>query len=369
VCGVLRLHRWACELWQLVSASTLLASSEYTASAMTGCVPGPMTTIPPDHGRLAAGMTAGLAGQLTQSHKEGNGGLMRNVDENTITSETLGRIANTPNPRLKLIMESLIRHLHDFARETQLTEEEWFAGIQFLTDAGNITDEKRQEFILLSDTLGLSMLIICQNNRKPRGCTEATVFGPFHVAGAPEYPLGADIANGALGEPCYVRASIKGLDGEPVANAKVEVWQADADGFYDIQYAENHAHRGRGVLHADEQGKVYFSSVLAEAYPIPTDGPVGRMLKATARHPWRPAHMHFMIEAPGYERLITHVFRDQDKYLDSDAVFGVRSSLITHWRHHEPGETPDGKISTTPFYTLDFGFVLNKSHAASSAPG
>jgi len=286
---------------------------------------------------------------------------MRNLDENTITAETLERIANTPDPRLKQIMTSLIRHLHDFAREVELTEKEWFAGIQFLTDTGHMSDAKRQEFILLSDALGLSMLVIAQNNRKPQGCTEATVFGPFHVAGAPHFALGADIANGALGEPCYVRATVKGLDGVPIANAVVEVWQADADGFYDMQYKGNETHRARGVLRSDRDGQVYFKSVLAEAYPIPADGPVGRMLNATARHPWRPAHMHFMIEAPGYERLVTHVFRDHDKYLDSDAVFGVRSSLITHWDRHEPGATPDGGRSDVPFYTLDFDFVLNKA--------
>jgi hydroxyquinol 1,2-dioxygenase len=286
---------------------------------------------------------------------------MRNLDENTITAETIDRLAKTPNPRLKQIMTSLITHLHQFAREVELTEQEWFEGIKFLTDTGHMTDAKRQEFILLSDTLGLSMLVIAQNNRKPKGCTEATVFGPFHVAGAPQYALGSDIANGALGEPCYVRATVKGLDGTPVPNAIVEVWQADADGFYDMQYKGNDTHRARGVLRSDADGKVYFKSVLAEAYPIPTDGPVGRMLDATARHPWRPAHMHFMIDAPGYERLVTHVFRDQDKYLDSDAVFGVRSSLITHWDRHEPGATPDGGRSTSPFYTLDFDFVLNKA--------
>jgi hydroxyquinol 1,2-dioxygenase len=285
---------------------------------------------------------------------------MRNLDENSITTETLDRIKDTPSPRLKQIMTSLIRHLHDFARETELTEAEWFEGIKFLTDTGHMTDAKRQEFILLSDTLGLSMLVIAQNNRKPAGCTEATVFGPFHISGAPVYPLGADISNGAVGEPCFVRAKITGLKGEPVPNAHVEVWQADADGFYDMQYKDNDTHRARGILKADAQGNLYFKSVLAEAYPIPTDGPVGKMLDATARHPWRPAHMHFMIEAPGYERLITHVFRDQDKYLDSDAVFGVRSSLITHWDRHEPGKAPDGTESSTPFYTLDFTFVLHK---------
>lgn len=286
---------------------------------------------------------------------------MRNLDENTITTEALDRIKNTPSPRLREIMTALIQHLHAFAREVRLTEDEWFEGIRFLTDTGHITDDERQEFILLSDTLGLSMLVIAQNNRKPPGCTEATVFGPFHVAEAPEYPLGSDISNGAKGEPCYVRATIRGLGGEGVPNARVEVWQADADGLYDVQYKDQKIHRARGVLTADAQGEFYFKSVLPEAYPIPTDGPVGRMLNATGRHPWRPAHMHLMIDAPGYERLVTHVFRDTDKYLDSDAVFGVRSSLVTQWEKHAPSATPDRGSSPTPFYTLNFNFVLNSN--------
>ena len=287
---------------------------------------------------------------------------MRNLNENTITAEAIDRIANTPNPRLKKIMTSLMTHLHEFAREVELTQEEWFEGIQFLTQTGHLSDnKKRQEFVLLSDALGLSMLVIAQNNRKPPGCTEATVFGPFHVEGAPHYELGADIANGASGQPCYVNGTIKGLDGFPVANALIEVWQADDEGFYDMQYEGNDIHRARGVLRSDSEGRFYFRSVLAEAYPSPSDGPVGRMLEATARHPWRPAHMHFMIVAPGYERLVTHVFRDHDKYLDSDAVFGVRSTLITDWIRHEPGATPDGGVSDSVFYTLDFDFVLNKA--------
>lgn len=287
---------------------------------------------------------------------------MRNVDENTITPGVLESIANTPSPRVRQVMSALIRHLHDFAREVQLSEEEWFQAIRFLTDVGHITDERRQEFILLSDTLGLSMLVIAQNNRKPRGCTESTVFGPFYVANAPEYPLGADLARGAEGEPCYVQATIKGRGGEAVPGARVEVWQADAAGLYDVQYEQGDL-RARGVLRADDKGHVHFKSVLPVAYQIPTDGPVGRMLGATGRHAWRPAHMHFMIEAPGYERLITHVFRDEDAYLESDTVFGVRSSLVAKWEPHGPGRAPDGTRSEVPFYTLTFDFVLNRGTA------
>jgi hydroxyquinol 1,2-dioxygenase len=292
---------------------------------------------------------------------------MHDLDEDSITGEAIGRMVNAPDPRLKTIITSLIRHLHDFAREVGLTEAEWLEGIKFLTATGDITDEKRQEFILLSDVLGLSMLVIAQNNRKPKGCTEATVVGPFHREDSPAFDNGADLSNGAPGQACYVRATVRGLGGEAVAGACVQIWQADADGFYDVQYAGNDAHRARGTLIADAAGNFHFKSVLAEAYPIPSDGPVGRLLAALGRHPWRPAHMHFLIEAPGYERLVTHVFRDHDRYLDSDAVFGVRSSLITQWVRHEPGTTPDGGHSTEPFYTLNFDFVMNKSAPAAES--
>jgi hydroxyquinol 1,2-dioxygenase len=286
---------------------------------------------------------------------------MRNLDENTITDAVLARHEHAGNARLTEIAGSLVRHLHAFAREVNLTESEWEQGIRFLTDVGHMTDEKRQEFILLSDTLGLSTLVVAMANRKPAGCTEATVFGPFFVEGAPEYENGADVANGATGVPCFVSGKIRGLDGEPVPNARIEVWQADADGLYDVQYPDDGEHRGRGVLHSRADGSYHFRSIVGEPYPIPHDGPVGRMLDALGRHPWRPAHLHFMITAPGYERLVTHVFREGDPYLDSDAVFGVRSSLIAPWLQHEAGVAPDGTRMATPFYTLEFDFVLNRA--------
>ena len=273
---------------------------------------------------------------------------MRNLDEHSITQAVLDRFSNTPDPRLKQIIFSLVQHLHDFARETRLTEEEWFEGIKFLTRAGYMTDDKRQEFILLSDTLGLSMLTVAMNNAKPAGCTEATVVGPFHVENAPHYKLGDDVGNGAIGAPCFVKGTIKGLGGEPVSGAHIEVWQSDEEGMYDVQKKDLSHAQGRGVLKANENGQYYFKSILAVAYPIPHDGPVGDMLSATKNHPWRPAHLHFMIKAPGYESLITHVFRRDDQYLDSDAVFGVRQSLITDWVKQPNGE-----------YLLEFNFVLN----------
>jgi hydroxyquinol 1,2-dioxygenase len=284
---------------------------------------------------------------------------MRNLNEDTITQAVLARHAGMPDQRLREIMTGLVQHLHAFAREVRLTEEEWAAGIQFLTETGHMCTDKRQEFILLSDTLGLSMLVTAQNNSKPEGCTESTVFGPFHVEGSPPHELGADIANGAKGDTCFVGGTVRGIDGEAVAHARMEVWQADEDGFYDVQYAGQEEHRARATLHSDANGNYHFRTIVANPYPIPNDGPVGRMLEALGRHPWRPAHLHFMIQADGYERLITHVFRNHDKYLDSDAVFGVRSTLIADWMRHEPGIAPDGTRMDTPFHTLDFDFVLN----------
>lgn len=284
---------------------------------------------------------------------------MRNLDEDNITRAVIGMHASAVTPRLRVLMTCLVQHLHAFAREVALTEEEWFQGIQFLTEVGHITSDTRQEFILLSDTLGLSTLVTALNNKKPNGCTEATVFGPFHVEGSPRVELGGDVANGAEGAPCFVRGTMVGLDGRPVPHAELQVWQADAAGNYDVQYGGDTPHRARATLNADEGGNFHFKSIRAEAYPIPHDGPVGKMLEALGRHPWRPAHLHFMVTAPGYERLITHVFRNGDRYLDSDAVFGVRSSLIADWIEHAPGATPDGTHSDVPFYTLDFRFVLN----------
>jgi len=294
---------------------------------------------------------------------------MRNIDEHTITAAVLERMAGCEDARLKEVLSALVRHLHDFAREVRLTEAEWAAGIDFLTATGQKCDAQRQEFILLSDTLGLSMLVTALNNRKPEGCTESTVFGPFHVEGSPRVALGGDVANGAQGEPCFVRGTVAGLDGRPVPGAELQVWQADEAGYYDVQYGDNEPHRARATLNADAAGGFHFKTIRAVAYPIPHDGPVGKMLEALGRHPWRPAHLHFMITAPGYERLITHVFRNGDRYLDSDAVFGVRSSLIADWVEHPPGIAPDGTRSEVPFYTLDFDFVLNPDASLNVAQG
>lgn len=286
---------------------------------------------------------------------------MRNIDEDTITQAVLARHAGAADTRMRDVMTSLVQHLHAFVRDVKLTETEWFEGIRFLTETGHITDERRQEFILLSDVLGVSMLVTALNNRKPEGCTEATVFGPFHVPDAPEYALGDDVANGARGEPTFVRGHVRGFTGEGIPDAEIQVWQADQDGFYDVQLPGLDQYQARGILRSAADGGFHFRSILAESYPIPHDGPVGRLLEQLGRHPWRPAHLHFMITAPGYRQLITHVFRQGDRYLDSDAVFGVRSSLIADWIRHEPGIAPDGSTLAEPFHTLDFDFVLDRT--------
>lgn len=292
---------------------------------------------------------------------------MRNINEDTITQAVLASMGGCGNPRLRTIMTSLVQNLHSFAREVKLTEEEWFTAIKFLTSVGRITDEARQEFILLSDVLGLSTLVTAQNNVKPVGCTEATVFGPFFIEGAPQVPLGTDISNGALGEPCFVSGRVTSIDGTPLAGVCMDVWQSDEDGYYDVQRPPTqpgeHVHRARAQLRTDAHGRYHFKSILAQPYPIPHDGPVGEMLDALGRHPWRPAHLHYMLSAPGHERLITHVFRDKDQYLDSDAVFGVRSTLISDWVNHEAGTAPDGSVLTCPFHTLVYDFVLNPLQA------
>jgi hydroxyquinol 1,2-dioxygenase len=264
----------------------------------------------------------------------------------------------TTEGRFTTVMTSLVRHLHAFASEVELTEAEWFAGIDFLTRVGHITDDKRQEFILLSDVLGLSMLVVGINNRRPPEATESTVFGPFFVAGSPGFENGDDLAQGAPGEPCLMQGRVVSVEGEPVAGAHIEVWQADEDGFYDVQYADLDHAQGRGHLASDDEGRFWFWSVKPEAYGIPDDGPVGELLRAAGRSPMRPAHVHFKVDAPGFQTLITHVFVAGDAHLDSDAVFGVRENLIGEFTRHEPGTAPDGSERDAPYWTMTYDMVL-----------
>jgi hydroxyquinol 1,2-dioxygenase len=276
-----------------------------------------------------------------------------------ITASAVASFAQCDNPRLKQILQSLVKHLHAFAQEVDLTEAEWMAGIQFLTATGQKCDEVRQEFILLSDTLGLSMLLVAMHDGAAHGATEATVLGPFHTPDAPAMANGGDMSNGAPGEPLYVTGRVLSAEGKPLAGAMVDVWQADAEGMYDVQRDElGSDRRARGLIKSDAEGRFSFWSVLPEAYPIPTDGPVGQMLLATARHPWRPAHIHFLIEAEGHQPLITHIFREGDQYLDSDVVFGVRPSLVGQFIQHAPGAAPDVRQMAQPYWTMRYEFAM-----------
>lgn len=261
------------------------------------------------------------------------------------------------DPRLKTLLGSLVRHLHSFIREVRLTEEEWGAAIDFLTRCGHITDDRRQEFILLSDVLGASMQTITVNNQAYGDATEATVFGPFFVEGSPEVPLGGDISFGATGEPCWVEGSVT-ADGSPVPGARLEVWEADADGLYDVQYADDRT-AARAHVFADADGRYSFWAITPTPYPIPHDGPVGAMLAATGRSPMRASHLHFMVTHPGHRRLVTHIFVRGDDLLGSDSVFGVKDSLVRQFDRQEAGTpTPDGRAIHGTWSRTRFDIVL-----------
>jgi hydroxyquinol 1,2-dioxygenase len=281
------------------------------------------------------------------------------IRESQLTDRVVASFAGTPDPRLKELMEALTRHLHAFVREVRLTEREWQQAIGFLTDTGHITDDRRQEFILLSDVLGASMQTITINNQAYGDATEATVVGPFFVDGSPEVPLGGDLAGGASGKPCWVEGSVTDAAGKPVPNARLEVWEADDDGFYDVQYGDDRV-AARGHLHTDADGSYRFWAVEPTPYPIPHDGPVGRLLAATARSPMRASHLHFLVEAPGLRTLVTHIFVRGDELLAGDSVFGVRDSLVKDFEPQTPDTpTPDGReLNGQPWSRVRFDIVL-----------
>ncbi len=261
---------------------------------------------------------------------------IRRFSEKKLTAEVLYRIRKTRNPRLKQVMTSFIKHLHAFVREVKPTPEEWMRGIQFLTETGHWSTGKRQEFILMSDTLGVSMLVDALNYKAGAGATQSTVLGPFHREQAPEFPLGANVSKHATdGEPCLVSGTVRDAKGKPVAGAKLDIWQGGADGLYDSQKGDEM--NLRGVFRADTQGRFHFRCITPNFYPVPNDGPVGQMLTATGRHPMRPPHLHFWITASGYKPLITHLFVKGGKYLDSDAVFGVKPELIVDFKKGKGG--------------------------------
>ncbi|CAN7330891.1 intradiol ring-cleavage dioxygenase [Bosea sp. LjRoot237] len=295
---------------------------------------------------------------------------MRNFDQDSITQAVLERIAGAPDARTRQVSEALVRHLHDFIREVRPTQEEWAKGIAFLTDTGQMCTGTRQEFILLSDTLGVSMLVDAINHDHQSAVTESTVLGPFYVEGPPEAALGSDISGELPGEPMYVSGSVTAADGSPLTGAIVDVWHSDEDGYYDVQHSEDAADLvARARLRTDAQGRFHFWSIKPAAYPIPHDGPVGKMLEAQGRHPWRPAHVHFMIAAPGHETLVTHVFVAGDQYLDSDAVFGVKDSLISEFTGQPAGTAPDGRTLDRPWCRLTYDFQLSPAPGRSQGAG
>jgi hydroxyquinol 1,2-dioxygenase len=287
---------------------------------------------------------------------------MRNFDENNVTAAVLDRVTNAPTPRVRQVSEALVRHLHDFVREVRPTQKEWEWGIDSLTRTGHMCDDKRQEFILLSDTLGVSMMVDAINHPLPKGATETTVLGPFFVAAAPETALGADISGGMQGDPLLVTGTVSSTDGKPIASAVIDVWHSDNDGYYDVQQLDEIGHLAmRARFHSDAEGWFCFWSIKPPAYPVPHDGPVGEMLEAQGRHAWRPAHVHFMISAPAYDQLVTHMFVAGDRYLDSDVVFGVKDSLIREYVRHAPGRAPDGRVPGAPYYHLNDDFRLKSA--------
>lgn len=260
-----------------------------------------------------------------------------------------GRMGEQVSRRVRQVMSSLVRHLHDFAKEVELTQQEWEAAIDFLTRTGQICSDTRQECILLSDVLGFSMLVDAIGSRRPRGATENTVFGPFHVANAPIRQMGESVNLDGKGESCLFHGRVIDLNGNPIVGAMLDVWSDNADGFYDVQQPDLQPkwnNRGRFLTEAD--GVYSFVGIKPVSYPIPVDGPVGELLAALGRHPHRPAHVHFLVSAPGHQKLVTHIFAAGDPYLESDAVFGVKSSLIADFE----------RVDGATVWKTEFNFIM-----------
>lgn len=283
---------------------------------------------------------------------------MQLVTEDNITELAAARWATAHDPRTAEVLSALVKHLHAFAREVRLTEAEWMAAVQWLTRTGQVSDDKREEFILASDVLGLSMLVVQMNHRFDPAATPATVLGPFHIAGSPALEFGGDLSDGLPGTPLFVHGTVRDLDGKPVGGAVLDVWQADTDGFYESQVAEVDEARLRAKYTTREDGTYCVRTIAPLGYSIPMDGPVGELIHRTDISQFRPAHVHFLIDVPGYEPLITHLFQEGADYLDSDVVFGTKQELVVAFTEREPGPTPEGGESTTPFLVAEYDFVL-----------
>jgi hydroxyquinol 1,2-dioxygenase len=292
---------------------------------------------------------------------------MREFDEKSITQAVLARLSDCNDARFKRVMTSLITHLHDFVRDVKLTEEEWIGAIQFLTAVGQKCTDKRQEFILLSDTLGVSVLVITLNHPAEEGSAESTVLGPFYWEGAPDLPLGSDLAVGVKGEPAFYSGRVLSADGQPLRGALLDIWSGDGDGYYDMQLGDDVGMKARGRIRTDDQGRYWFRSIKPTFYPVPTDGPVGVMLRKMGRHPNRPGHIHMIVSAAGHAPVTTHLFVADSEYLDSDAVFGMKESLVAKFHKHPAGKAPTGERVDSPFYTVEYDFRLKRASAAAAA--
>jgi hydroxyquinol 1,2-dioxygenase len=282
---------------------------------------------------------------------------MQLVTEDNITDLAAARWGTAHDPRTAELMGALVRHLHAFAREVRLTEAEWMAAIGWLARTGQISDDKREEFILASDVLGLSMLVVQMNHHLDPAATPATVLGPFHIAGSPALEYGADMSEGLPGTPLYVTGTVRDVDGKAVGGAVLDVWQADTDGNYEAQLDVDEA-RLRATYASRPDGTYCLRTIAPLGYSIPMDGPVGDLISRTDISHFRPAHVHFLVEAPGYERLITHLFQEGAQYLDSDVVFGTKAELVVAFEPRDPGPTPDGGTSAEPWLLAVYDFVL-----------
>jgi len=286
---------------------------------------------------------------------------MSHSAESALTRTVIERMANCQDARFKTVITSLITHLHAFVRDVRLTDEEWMQAIQFLTAVGKACTEQRQEFILLSDTLGISSLVLEVNHPTVDGSLESAVLGPFYVEGAPERPLGADLTDGMDGEPTFYSGTVRDTEGRPIAGAVLDIWSSDGVGAYDVQKPGPFRPQGRAKLKADPDGRYWFRSVKPADYPVPTDGPVGTLLHMQGREPNRPGHLHLIVSAPGYTPVVTQIFVADSVFLDNDAVFGAKHSLAGSFAHHAPGSAPSGESMSVPFYTVNFDMRLKRA--------
>ncbi|KAF4340677.1 hydroxyquinol-1 2-dioxygenase [Fusarium beomiforme] len=290
---------------------------------------------------------------------------LKDLTIDNITENVHAINSQCSNLRLKYILERVVTHLHDLARETRLTTDEWMTAIQFLTQVGQICTDVRQEFILLSDILGLSLLVDSIDHPKPKGSTEGTVLGPFHTHEAEHVKEGTLISQDADGEPLLVLCTLKDVNGNPIPGATIDVWETDSKGFYDVQHADRNGPDGRAVLSSDDEGNFWFKAIVPVPYPIPHDGPVGKLLDVLGRHCYRPSHMHFMFKKDGYDPLITALYLKDDPYETTDAVFGVKDSLIVSIKKVEDEEIAkkyDVKVGSA-LMTYDFVLVTDEAAA------